>query len=124
MKILIVLLTILLVSCSSQLIRWDETQASAIVTFRQDVDSLNCTQPLGSQLDILIKELNWLQIYSNYKNSTDIITMINSLQSIVREFAVRERFGTPISLTYCMQKKQLIGEEIDIVGHTIKGSIQ
>jgi len=123
MRSLIISFVILLGGCSTIPHRWDESQASAITTFRQDVDALDCTQPLGPQLDGLIKELNWFEIYSSYKGTTDIGNMVKTVQGTVQEFAVRERFGS-VSPAYCKIKKAIIEEETDVVGHTVKGSLQ
>ena len=125
MKPIVTTLIIALIvsGCSLLPSKWDQNQARVITDIRQEAGSFDCKADVGQQLNALEKSIEWFQLYSNYRKANDIGSMINKLDTTVKEFQDRASKG-PISPTYCQLKKSIITEEADIIGRTVGGSLQ
>lgn len=116
------LITLVLASCALLPSKWDQSQASALTTIRQESSSFDCTQNVLTQLTTIEDQIEWVILYSDFRDTTDITKMLSTLQSTVKEFQARAQQG-PVSPTYCQLKKVIIVEQADIIGATIKGSL-
>jgi hypothetical protein len=123
MKILVTVALLLVVSgCSLVPSRWDQNQARVITDIRQEAGSFDCKGDVPAQLNTIESRIEWFHLYSDYNKAKDIDSMISKLEVTVKEFQDRVAKG-PTSPTYCQLKKVLITEQVDIIGHTVGGSL-
>lgn len=102
---------------------WDETQASKLTDIHQEVQALDCTNNVSSQLNVIGNDLSWFRQYNTYVGTKDIDTMIATEQNTVKEFQTEVASGKSNNV-YCQLKKAIILQQTDLIGSTIKGSIQ
>lgn len=122
-KLIAVALLISLCGCTLIPERWDENQAGALTTVRQEAGDFDCKGDVPAQLAEIKKNIEWIKLYSDYRKAVDISKMMVTLDNTVIEFQTRLASG-PVSPTYCQLKKTIIVEQADVIGSTIKGSIQ
>jgi hypothetical protein len=102
--------------------KWDENQARVITDIRQEAGSFDCKADIPTQLNIIEKNIEWFNYYSDFKDTSDLKEMMSKLQTTVTEFSTTASKG-PASPTYCQLKKMIIVSQAGIIGSTIKGSL-
>lgn len=119
----LILLCLVLSGCSLLPSRWDESQADKITDIHEELQALNCSADVTEPLNHIGADLQWLRQYDAYKGAKDIDKMIAIEQKTVSEFqaSVAAKKSNTI---YCQLKKALLIQQTDIIGHTVKGSLQ
>jgi len=86
-----------------------------ITNIQQDIIHLTCSQDDIIRLD---EHIEWLELYSISKDTSDIVPMIEILDKEVSEFHKRE---LPPSKTYCNIKKKILLQHANMIANTIQG---
>jgi HAMP domain-containing protein len=123
MKTLAAIALLIVSGCSLMPSKWDQNQARAITDIRQEAGDFDCKGDIPAQLNSIEKHIEWFHLYSDYRKAKDIDSMVAKLDATVKEFQDRLAKG-PASQTYCQLKKTVITEQVDIIGHTVGGSLQ
>jgi hypothetical protein len=118
-----ILLVVFLGGCSLIPSKWDTNQASMVVNARIQTEQIDCTKNPTASLSMLEQELNWLHVYSDYKGTQDLSKMTDVVQQTVKVFKTQVD-AMQSNIVYCNLKKDIIIKQIDIIGHTFKGSLQ
>ncbi|MDE1830432.1 MAG: hypothetical protein KGI25_08925 [Thaumarchaeota archaeon] len=103
--------------------RWDETQVGKITDVHQEIQALNCSSDLTAPLNTIGDDLQWLHQYNLYTGAKDIDAMVTIEEKTVNEFQDNVA-AKKSNAVYCQLKKALLLQQTDIIGHTIKGSLQ
>jgi hypothetical protein len=117
----LILFTFLLTGCTLFPSKWDQNQARIITDIRQEIGSFNCKQDQLPQIVQIEKNIEWFNYYAEFKKSTDLEHMMDTLHTTTIEYI--NRLGTgAVSPEYCEIKKELMLDQVGIIGSTMKGS--
>jgi len=126
MKKLSILFFALLTGCAqvSQLTdmipsRWDANQSKVVTDLRQNTTNFDCAGDVQSQLKTIYDEVQWFELYSESKNTKDVLTLSQTLKNTTTEFINRLKQG-PVSPLYCDLKKKILVQEADTIAHTVQ----
>ena len=126
MKKLSILFFALLTGCAqvSQLTdmipsRWDPNQSKAVTDLRQSTTNFDCSTNVADQLKNIYSEVQWFELYSESKNTKDVLSLVATLKDTVSEFNDRVKQG-PFSPLYCDLKKKIMVQEANTIAHTVQ----
>lgn len=99
---------------------WDDNQSKAVIDIRQSVLNLDCKQPHAPQVSEIKKHLDWLILYSQVKDSRDVLRLVKPMHETVEDFYKRstEKQG---SETYCNMKKKVLDVQSSTVAKAVIG---
>jgi len=125
MKKLIAILTLVsLTGCASIMdkipSRWDANQAKVVTDLRQSAANFDCKADQRAQLDIITKQIQWFELYSQSKGTKDVAKLGDTIKTTVKEFDERLDKG-PVSPIYCDLKKKLFVQQTDIMARAVQG---
>ena len=124
MKKLILLVAIVLTGCASIMeyipSGWDANQAKVITDIQLEVRHFDCKADLKPQVDQLVKDVEWFDIYANTKPTRDIAKLTGTITDTVKELQDRVNKG-PVSPLYCDLKKKIIQQQTDIIAKSVQG---
>jgi hypothetical protein len=104
MKSLVLSVALLIGGCSMIPSFWDDNESWSVAKIRHSVDTLNCSGNYESQVNILVSDIRFLQLYSESKGSDDLSEMISPMIDTamgLQKMTVNE--------TFCkLKKKQLV----------------
>jgi hypothetical protein len=126
MKKLSILFFALLTGCAqvSQLTdmipsRWDPNQSKVVTDLRQSTQNFDCLGNVSEQLKNIHKEIQWFELYSESKNTKDVLDLVKTLDNTTNEFIDRVKQG-PVSPLYCDLKKKILIQEANTIAHTVQ----
>jgi hypothetical protein len=99
---------------------WDDNQSRVVIDLRQSVLALDCTQPHAPQVAVIKTNLEWLVLYSQAKDTRDVLRAAQPMNETVADFYRRstERQG---SETYCNMKKKILDSQSNAVANAVLG---
>jgi len=102
---------------------WDSNQSAAITDIQQQSKRLNCKWKISDVNDHLVRldeKVEWLIIYSETKQTTDIFNMAQVYNATLQDFYKRVETKS-MSNSYCENKKTILIEQSNIIAKTLQG---
>ena len=102
---------------------WDSNQSAVITDIQQQSKRLNCKwkiSEIDSHLSFLDEKVEWLIIYSETKQTTDIFNMAQVYNTTLQDFYKRVETKS-MSNSYCENKKAILIEQSNIIAKTLQG---
>ncbi len=93
---------------------WDDNQSARIVSVRQDVIALDCTQPQRPQVARIHRDLEWFVLYSESKGGrqADVIALTEPMMATTQDWLKRvSAEGYKENPIYCDLKKRVLTEQ-------------
>lgn len=126
-KILIILAMCGLTGCSTvQSVKdiipsfWDDNQSKVATDLQVYSRRLDCSKPLQPQLESIEIPLQWLTVYSQTKNTKDVLKITNTFNTTYGEFKDRVNAGS-VSPLYCDIKQKLFVQQADMIAKAVLG---
>ena len=126
-KLLIILAVSCLTACSTvQSVKdmipsfWDDNQSKVVTDLQLYSRRLDCSKPLQPQLESIEIPLQWLTIYSQTKNTKDVLKLTTTFTTTYGEFKDRVNAG-PVSPLYCDIKQKLFVQQADMIAKAVQG---
>ena len=127
MKKLLVILSIALLSGCAGLTGmipsfWDDNQSRKIIDLRQSVEQIDCSLPQRPQAELVVREAEWFDMYSESKGSrqADVRRIIKPILETAHDWQKRsqEKEG---SKAYCLLKKQVLQAQTKRAAEAVLG---
>ena len=102
---------------------WDANQSAAITDIQQQSKRINCKWKINEvkdHLEYLDEKTEWLIIYSETKQTTDIFNMAQVYNATLQDFYKRVETKS-MSNSYCENKKAILIEQSNIIAKTLQG---
>ena len=101
---------------------WDDNQSAAIVSVRQNIHNIDCTQPQHDQAFVIGRALQWFRLYSDSKGSVqqDVLRLTEPMEKTVAEWQKRAEVSNP-SEAYCRTKKKILVQQADRAASAVLG---
>ncbi len=102
---------------------WDPNQSAAITDIQQQSKRINCKWKINEvkdHLEYLDEKTEWLIIYSETKQTTDIFNMAQVYNTTLQDFYKRVETKS-MSNSYCENKKAILIEQSNIIAKTLQG---
>ena len=102
---------------------WDPNQSAAITDIQQQSKRINCKWKIDKvkeHLEYLDEKTEWLIIYSETKQTTDIFNMAQVYNTTLQDFYKRVETKS-MSNSYCENKKTILIEQSNIIAKTLQG---
>ena len=102
---------------------WDPNQSAAITDIQQQSKRINCKWKIDevkNHLEYLDEKTEWLIIYSETKQTTDIFNMAQVYNATLQDFYKRVETKS-MSNSYCENKKAILIEQSNIIAKTLQG---
>ena len=93
---------------------WDDNQSARIVSVRQDVIALDCTQAQRPQVARIHRDLEWFRLYSESKGGrqADVLALTEPMMATTQDWLKRvSQEGYKENPIYCNLKKQVLTEQ-------------
>lgn len=123
-KIITLILTLSLIGCSTIKDKipsfWDDNQSKAVIDIRQSVLDLDCKQAHAPQVTIIKKNVDWLIIYSQVKDTRDVLRLVKPMNETVNDFYDRSMTKQG-SEAYCNMKKKVLDVQSSTVAKAVIG---
>lgn len=123
-KIITLLLSLALVGCSTIKDKipsfWDDNQSKAVIDIRQSVLDLDCKQPHAPQVAVIKKNMDWLILYSQVKDTRDVLRLVKPMNETVNDFYDRSMVKQG-SEAYCNMKKKVLDAQSGTVAKAVIG---
>jgi len=99
---------------------WDDNQSRSVIDIRQSIEKLNCKELHAPQVKVIKDNIQWFILYSDSKETKDVLTLVKPMESTVDDFYKRslEKQGTEI---YCDIKKKILITQSSAVAKTVIG---
>jgi len=97
---------------------WDDNQSKVTIDLRQSVNQLDCSKEHLPQIVPIKTNLEWLQLYSESKKTTDVMKLIKPMTETVDDFYNRSKQKQG-STAYCELKKKLMVVQARAISETI-----
>ena len=101
----------------------DPNQSAAITDIQQQSKRINCKWKINEvkdHLEYLDEKTEWLIIYSETKQTTDIFNMAQVYNATLQDFYKRVETKS-MSNSYCENKKAILIEQSNIIAKTLQG---
>jgi len=102
---------------------WDPNQSAAITDIQQQSKRIDCKWKINEvkdHLEYLDEKTEWLIIYSETKQTTDIFNMAQVYNTTLQDFYKRVETKS-MSNSYCENKKAILIEQSNIIAKTLQG---
>jgi len=102
---------------------WDPNQSAVITDIQQQSKRINCKWKIDKvkeHLEYLDEKTEWLIIYSETKQTTDIFNMAQVYNTTLQDFYKRVETKS-MSNSYCENKKTILIEQSNIIAKTLQG---
>jgi len=106
MKILVLSSALLIGGCSMIPSFWDDNESYAVAKIRHSVDAIDCGGNYLPQINNLVSDIRFLQLYSESKGSDDLGEMVDPMMETatgLQKMTVNE--------TFCKLKKGQLTEQ-------------
>jgi len=123
-KIITLMLTLSLIGCSTIKDKipsfWDDNQSKAVIDIRQSILDLDCKQTHAPQVAVIKKNVDWLIIYSQVKDTRDVLRLVKPMNETVNDFYDRSMTKQG-SEAYCNMKKKVLDVQSSTVAKAVIG---
>ena len=102
---------------------WDPNQSAVITDIQQQSKRIDCKwkiSEIDDHLGYLDEKVEWLIIYSETKQTTDIFNMTQVYNATLQDFYKRVETKS-MSNSYCENKKAILIEQSNIIAKTLQG---
>ena len=99
---------------------WDDNQSKVATDLQVYSRRLDCSKPLQPQLESIEIPLQWLTVYSQTKNTKDVLKITNTFNTTYGEFKDRVNAGS-VSPLYCDIKQKLFVQQADMIAKAVLG---
>ena len=102
---------------------WDPNQSAVITDIQQQSKRIDCKwkiSEIDDHLGYLDEKVEWLIIYSETKQTTDIFNMAQVYNTTLQDFYKRVETKS-MSNSYCENKKAILIEQSNIIAKTLQG---
>jgi hypothetical protein len=99
---------------------WDDNQSFVVIEIRQSVLDLDCKQPHAPQVAIIKKHVDWLILYSQVKDTRDVLRLVKPMNDTVNDFYDRSMVKQG-SEAYCNMKKKILDTQSLTVAKAVLG---
>ena len=102
---------------------WDPNQSAVITDIQQQSKRIDCKWKINEvkdHLEYLDEKTEWLIIYSETKQTTDIFNMTQVYNATLQDFYKRVETKS-MSNSYCENKKAILIEQSNIIAKTLQG---
>jgi hypothetical protein len=102
---------------------WDSNQSAVITDIQQQSKRIDCKWKINEvkdHLEYLDEKTEWLIIYSETKQTTDIFNMAQVYNTTLQDFYKRVETKS-MSNSYCENKKAILIEQSNIIAKTLQG---
>jgi hypothetical protein len=124
MKKTILILAVMLAGCSSLKdyipSRWDVNQSRVVTDIQQTTRNFDCKGDIVQQSKVLSDQVQWLDIYSQTKDTRDVVALTSTIKQTTKDLQDRVAKG-PVSPLYCDLKKKILIQQADIIATTVQG---
>ena len=118
------MLTLSLIGCSTIKDKipsfWDDNQSKAVIDIRQSILDLDCKQTHAPQVAVIKKNVDWLIIYSQVKDTRDVLRLVKPMNETVNDFYDRSMTKQG-SEAYCNMKKKVLDVQSSTVAKAVIG---
>jgi hypothetical protein len=98
----------------------DDNESKVAIDIRQSVIELDCKQPHAPQVAVIKKNVDWLILYSQTRDSRDVLRMIKPMNETVNDFYNRS-ITKQGSEAYCNMKKKVLETQSGAVAKAVIG---
>ena len=126
MKKLVIILCVMLAGCAQikGLVPsfWDDNQSRKIIDLRQSVEQIDCSLPQRPQADLVVREAEWFDLYSESKGSrqADVRRIIKPILETAHDWQKRSQVQEG-SKAYCQLKKQVLQTQTKRAAEAVLG---
>lgn len=101
---------------------WDDNQSAAIVTVRQMIHNIDCSQSQLPQAESIVNGIQWFRLYSDSKGNLqrDVLKLIEPMEKTAQDWRDRNR-QQPASTAYCESKKRIMTQQADRTARSVLG---
>lgn len=99
---------------------WDDNQSRAVIDIRQAVLDLDCKQAHAPQVAVIKKHMDWLILYSQVKDTRDVLRLVKPMNETVNDFYDRSMTKQG-SEAYCNMKKKIMDTQSGTVSKAVLG---
>jgi len=101
---------------------WDDNQSRKIIDLRQSVEQINCSLPQRPQADLVVREAEWFDMYSESKGSrqADVRRIIKPILETAHDWQKRSQVQEG-SKAYCQLKKQVLQTQTKRAAEAVLG---
>jgi hypothetical protein len=110
MKILVLSIALMISGCSMIPSFWDDNESWSVAKIRHSVDTLNCSGNYVPQVNALVSDIRFLQLYSESKGSDDLGEMISPMMDTARGLQ-----KMTVNETFCKLKKKQLAKQSAII---------
>ena len=98
----------------------DDNESKVAIDIRQSVIELDCKQPHAPQVAVIKKNVDWLILYSQTRDSRDVLRMVKPMNDTVNDFYNRSTTKQG-SEAYCNMKKKVLETQSGAVAKAVIG---
>jgi hypothetical protein len=126
MKKLVIILCVMLAGCAQikGLVPsfWDDNQSRKIIDLRQSVEQIDCSLPQRPQADLVVREAEWFDLYSESKGDrqADVRRIIKPILETAHDWQKRSQVQEG-SKAYCQLKKQVLQTQTKRAAEAVLG---
>lgn len=101
---------------------WDDNQSRKIIDLRQSVEAIDCSLPQRPQADLVVREAEWFDMYSESKGSrqADVRRIIKPILDTAHDWQKRSQVQEG-SRAYCLLKKQVLQTQTKRAAEAVLG---
>jgi len=85
---------------------WDDNEAYGVAKVRHSVDAINCSGNYLPQVNALVSDIRFLQLYTESKGSDDLGEMVEPMMETAKGLANKDE-----NVVFCNIKKKLLVEQ-------------
>ena len=110
MKILVLSSALLIGGCSMIPSFWDDNEAYGVAKVRHSVDAIECSGNYVPQVNTLVSDIRFLELYSESKGSEDLGEMVSPMMETARGLQ-----KMTVNETFCKLKKKQLTEQSALI---------
>lgn len=95
---------------------WDDNESYAVAQIRHSVDALECEQKYLPQVNNLVSDIRFLQLYSESKGSDDLKEMVDPMMETAKGLQKQTE-----NVTFCKLKKKQLEKQSAIIADAVMG---
>jgi len=89
---------------------WDDNESYSVAQIRHSVEQIDCDTTYSNQVNNLISDIRFLQLYSESKGSDDILEMVDPMMETAKGLANKEE-----NKVFCSIKKKTLQKQSALI---------